>query len=60
MSGKSFKFFDPLITKWRPFKILAKLNESDILTANIFKINEHQTFGSIEMHNASNIYFSNK
>ena len=36
--GESFKFFDPLTTKWRSFTFFAKLNGNHILMANFASI----------------------
>ena len=59
MSAESLKFFDSPTTKWRACKIVAKLNEKHLLMANIFKLDEYQTFGLIKMHNMSKSWFAN-
>ena len=60
MSAKSLKLFGPPTTKWRPCKIFAKLNRNHLLIANIFKLHEYQTFGSMKIHNIYKIWFANK
>ena len=55
MSPEGVKFFEALATKWRPFKIFAKLNGNHILLANIFKLHKYLTFGLTEMHNMRKI-----
>ena len=47
MSAKSLKFFGPPTTKWRPFKISAKLNGNHLLMANTFKLHQHWIFDLI-------------
>ena len=59
MSGKSLKLFGEPATKWRLFKILAKLNGNHILIAIVFKLHEYQTFNLMKMHNMSKIWFAN-
>ena len=46
-----------LSTKSRPCKIFTKLNGNYLLMSNIFKLHEYQTFGLINMHNMSKIWF---
>ena len=55
--GESFKFFDPLTTKWRSFNFFAKLNRNHILMAYFSKLRKYQTFGFIELHNLSKGHF---
>ena len=50
------KFFGPSATKWRPYKIFAKMNGTHLLMANIFKLHEYETFGSMKMHNMCTIW----
>ena len=59
MSAESLKLFDSSTTKWWPCKAFAKLNEKHLLMANIFKLEEYETFGLIKMHNVSKIWFAN-
>ena len=56
---KVWSFFDPPTIKWRPCKIFAKLSGNHLLMVNIFKLHIYQTFGLLEMHNTSNIWFAN-
>ena len=51
--------FGPPTTKWWPCKIFAKLNVNHLLMANIFKLQEYQTFGLMKMHNMIKIWFAN-
>ena len=51
ISGKSFKFFGPPTTIWRPWKIFAKLYGNHLLIANIFKLHKCQVFVLFKMHN---------
>ena len=44
MSAKSLKTFGSPTTKWRPCKIFPKLNGNHLFMANIFKLQEYQTF----------------
>ena len=60
MSAKSLKVFGPLTTKWRPCKIFVKLNGNHLLTANIFKLDQYQTFGLMNMYNMNEIWFASK
>ena len=53
------KFFGPCTTKSRPYKIFAKMNGTHLLMANIFKLHEYETFGSMKMHNMCTIWFAN-
>ena len=48
--------FDLSATNRRLFKIFAKLNGNHLLVANIFKLHEYQTFGSMKMHNMSKMW----
>ena len=47
----SLKIFVPPTTKWRPYKVFAKLNGNHLLMANIFKFHKYQTFGLMKMYN---------
>ena len=60
MSAKSLKLFGPSTTKWRACKFFAKLNRNHLLMANIFKLQEYQTFGLMKIHNMCKIWFANK
>ena len=51
----SLKFFGPSTTKWRSYKIFAKLNGNHLLMTNIFKLHKCQTFGLLKMLNMSKI-----
>ena len=53
------KLFDPSTTKWRPCKVLAKLDGNHLLMANIFKLHKYQTFSLMKMHNMCKIGFAN-
>ena len=54
MIGKSFKYFDPPTTKWRPFHFFfVKLNGNHILMTNFSKLRNYQIFGLMELHNLS-------
>ena len=55
----SLKFFGPSTTKWRSYKIFAKLNGNHLLMTNIFKLHKYQTFGLLKMYNMSKIWFAN-
>ena len=55
MSAKSLKFLGAPTTKWQPCKTFAKLNGNHLLMANIFKLDEYQTFGLMKMHNMGKI-----
>ena len=55
MSAKSLKLFGPATTKWRPYKVYAKLHGNHLLMANIFERQEYQAFGLMEMHNMCKI-----
>ena len=59
ISDKSLKFFGPPTTKWRPCEFFVKLNGNHLLMANIFKLHKYQTFGLLELHNMSKIWFAN-
>ena len=51
----SLKFFGPSTTKWRSYKVFAKLNGNHLLMTNIFKLHKCQTFGLLKMLNMSKI-----
>ena len=53
------KFFGPSATKWRPYKIFAKMNGTHLLMANIFKLHECQIFGLMKMHDMCTNWFAN-
>ena len=50
MSGKSSDCLGSSMVKWRPCKILAKLNKSHLLMANILELHEYQTFFLMQKH----------
>ena len=53
ISAKSFKFLvHPPQNDGQSF---TKLNRNHLLMANIFKLDEYQTFGLMEVHNMSKI-----
>ena len=60
-SQKKCLFNGSSATKWRPCKIIVKLNGNHLLMANIFKLHKYLIFDLIKMHNMSKIWFaSNK
>ena len=53
------KFLGPSTTKWRHYKIFAKMNGTHLLMASIFKLHEYETFGLMKIHNMCTIWFAN-
>ena len=43
-----------------PVKSFGKLNGNHLLVANIFKLQEYQTFGLMKIHNMCKFWFANK